>query len=89
MENKFDYLIDETVTKEVRYISFMSNLRRYDFAFMKSKDNPDKYIVIHLQENRFAVLGKKDLSEKGHIEHVFHQSEMEADEIRAFLREVL
>ncbi|WP_010532278.1 SAV0927 family protein [Lentibacillus jeotgali] len=89
MENKFDYLKDEVVTKEIRYISFMSKLKRYDFAFMKNEDHPDKYTVIHLQENRFAVLGEEELSERGHIEHVFHESEIEADEIREFLREVL
>ncbi|HLR62759.1 MAG TPA: SAV0927 family protein [Lentibacillus sp.] len=89
MENKFEFLKNEVVTREIRYISFMSKLKRYDFAFMKSEEKPDKYIVIHLQENRFALLGKEELSEKGHIEHVFHESEMEADEIRDFLREVL
>ncbi|GGK05324.1 hypothetical protein GCM10007063_29670 [Lentibacillus kapialis] len=89
MEEKFDYLKDEVVTKEIRYISFMSQLKRYDFAFMKNEEDPEKYIVIHMQENRFASLSKADLSKKGHIEHVFHESQMEADEIREFLREVL
>ncbi|TFJ92772.1 SAV0927 family protein [Lentibacillus salicampi] len=89
MENKFNYLKDEVVTRKIRYVSFMSRLKRYDFAFMKNEENPDKYTVIHLQKNRFAVLSKDDLAKKGEIEHTFHESEMEADEIRAFLRGVL
>ncbi|WP_090085053.1 SAV0927 family protein [Lentibacillus persicus] len=89
MKNKFDYLKDETVTKEMRYISFMGNLQRYDFAFMENEESPEKYTVINLQKNRFAVLGRDDLDEEGHIEHIFHESPMEADEIREFLKEVL
>ncbi|SFA91194.1 Protein of unknown function [Lentibacillus halodurans] len=89
MSNHFEFLKDETVTREIRYISFMSSLKRYDFAFMKNEENPGKYTVINLQKNRFAVLGKDDLSKKGDIEHTFHESQMEADEIRKFLKEVL
>ncbi|MFD1361460.1 SAV0927 family protein [Lentibacillus salinarum] len=89
MGKRFEYLRDETITREIRYVSFTSSLRRYDFAFMKNDEHPDKYTVIDLQKNRFAILGKEDLSNKGDIEHTFHESEMEADEIREFLREVL
>lgn len=89
MGSKFEYLKDETITREIRYVSFMSSLKRYDFAFMKNDENPDKYTVINLQKNRFAVLDKDDLSKKGDIEHTFHESQMEADEIREFLKEVL
>ncbi|SDQ28649.1 SAV0927 family protein [Virgibacillus salinus] len=89
MGDKFDYLKDETVTKEVRYISFMGKLQRYDFAFMQHEENPKKHIVIYLQKNRFALLGKDDLYKKGEIEHIFHETQMEADEIREFLEEIL
>ncbi|MFC4558645.1 SAV0927 family protein [Virgibacillus kekensis] len=89
MKEKFDILKDETKSKEVRYISFMGNLQRYDFAFMQNEENPDKSIVIYLQKNRFAVLGKEELEKEGEIEHIFHETEMEADEIREFLRNML
>lgn len=88
---KFDYLKDETITREVRYVSFMGNLQRYDFAFMEHEDEDDsnKQIVIYLQKNRFAALGKEDIEKKGELENIFHETEMEADEIRTFLRSVL
>lgn len=89
MGKKFDYFKDENVTREIRYVSFMGNLQRYDFAFMQSEMEPHKKIVINLQKNRFTILGKEDLSKKGDIEHTFHESQMEADEIREFLKEIL
>lgn len=89
MGKEFNYLKDETKIKEVRYISFMGDLQRYDFAFKKNEENPRKQVVIYLQKNRFAILGKEDLSEEGEIEHVFHETEMEGDEIRAFLKNIL
>lgn len=89
MDEKFDILKDETLTKEVRYVSFKGDLQRYDFAFMKHEEDASKLVVIYLQKNRFAFLGKNDLDKEGEIEHVFHETEMEADEIREFLRKVL
>ncbi|WP_077327766.1 SAV0927 family protein [Virgibacillus siamensis] len=89
MDKSFDILKDETQTKEIRYISFKGNLQRYDFALMQHEEDPSKLVVIYLQKNRFAFLGKEDLDKEGEIEHVFHETEMEADEIRAFLRGVL
>ncbi|MBT2217098.1 DUF3055 family protein [Virgibacillus dakarensis] len=84
MRRTFDYLKDETVTKEVRYVSFMGKFHRYDFAFIKDKEDPQKKIVIDLRKNHFAILGPEDIAEKGRMEHVFQ----EADEIRTFLGEI-
>ncbi|WP_163971561.1 SAV0927 family protein [Oceanobacillus halotolerans] len=88
MRNQFELIRDETVTKKVRYVSFMGNFKRYDFAFMESED-PDKTAIIDLTTKRYAVLGKNDLSEGISIAHTFQLSEMEADEVRKFLEGVL
>ncbi|GAA0588559.1 hypothetical protein GCM10009001_00540 [Virgibacillus siamensis] len=56
---------------------------------MKHEENASKHVVIYLQKNRFGFLGKDDLDKEGGIEHVFHETEMVADEIREFLRGVL
>ncbi|GAA0430849.1 MAG: SAV0927 family protein [Bacillota bacterium] len=89
MGSKYELIKDETVTKEVRYISFMGKLQRYDFAFLKNDDDPSKTTIINLRKNRFTVVGKEDLNDPGKIEHIFHETAMEADEIRNFLHEVL
>ncbi|WP_174614144.1 SAV0927 family protein [Virgibacillus ihumii] len=89
MDEKFNILKDETHTKEVRYINFKGDLQRYDFVLIKHEDDPAKHIIIYLQKNRFAFLGLEDLDKEGEIEHFFHETEMEADEIREFLRGVL
>ncbi|NAP01034.1 DUF3055 family protein [Halomonas sp. MG34] len=47
MASKFEILKDETKTKELRYISFMGNYQRYDFALMNHEEDPDKTVVIH------------------------------------------
>lgn len=88
MTNKYKLLTDETVEQEVRYLSFMGNFRRYDFAITNARED-DKKIVVDLRKNRFAVLNKGDLSKEGAIEHTFHVTEMEADELREFLGDVL
>lgn len=89
MGQKFEILKDETKTKELRYISFMGNYQRYDFALMKHEENPEKMVVIYLQKNRFIVLGKEDLDNQRNIEHFLHETAMEADEVRTFLKEIL
>ncbi|APC48932.1 DUF3055 family protein [Virgibacillus halodenitrificans] len=89
MSEEFELLKDEVKNKKVRYISFMGNLQRYDFAFMENEDDPSKVVVIYLQKNRFGIIGKEELRNKGHLEHIFHETQMEADEIRKFLNEIL
>lgn len=88
MAEKYRLLKDETIEQEVRYLSFMGNFRRYDFAIMDEKES-DKNLVIDLRNNRFAVLGEEDFSKEGSIEHTFHVTEMEADELREFFGKVL
>ncbi|ASK62861.1 cytoplasmic protein [Virgibacillus phasianinus] len=88
MANKYKILKDEEVEQEVRYLSFMGNFRRYDFAIMNARDN-NKKVVIDLRNNRFAVLNKEDIMEEGGIEHTFHVTEIEADELREVLGAVL
>ncbi|WP_042222686.1 SAV0927 family protein [Oceanobacillus manasiensis] len=90
MGHKFEILKDETKTKELRYISFMGNYQRYDFALMQYEEDPNKTVVIHLQKNRFIVVGKEDLNNDNRdVEHILHETAMEADEVRAFLKEIL
>ncbi|WP_430784510.1 SAV0927 family protein [Virgibacillus flavescens] len=88
MNDKYKILLDETAEQEVRYISFMGNFHRYDFAIFNARED-NKKIVIDLRKNRFAMLTKNDLTEEGVIEHEFHVTEIEADELREFLKGAL
>ncbi|WP_188454017.1 SAV0927 family protein [Virgibacillus oceani] len=81
-----EFLQDRTVTKEVRYVSVMGNFKRYDFAFV---EEGTKKLVIDLHKNRFAALDKDEIEKDGKIEHIFHVTEIEADELRGILREIL
>ncbi|MFD1039462.1 SAV0927 family protein [Virgibacillus byunsanensis] len=89
MSSEQDYILDKTVKKEVRYISFMGNLHRHDFALMEHREDPSKKVVIDLQRNRFAILGRDDIAKEGGIEHIFHVTEMEAEELREFFKQIL
>lgn len=88
MANKYNLLVDEIVQQNVQYLSFMGNFRRYDFAIMSERDSKKK-LLIDLRKNRFAVLDRHKLAKEGSIEHAFHVTEMEADELRVFLGEFL
>ncbi|MFZ3576759.1 SAV0927 family protein [Virgibacillus sp. DJP39] len=88
MAKNYKLLKDESLEQEVRYLSFMGNFRRYDFAITNAREQ-DKKVVIDLQKNRYAVLSKEDFSNEGGIEHSFHVTEIEADELRKILRDLL
>ncbi|MCP8617751.1 DUF3055 domain-containing protein [Salirhabdus salicampi] len=88
VEERF-FLYDETENTEVRYVSFMGEASRYDIAVMSTDRYYGKKIVIDIQGNRFAIIGADDLKEPGYLEHTFNLSEIEADELREFLYEVI
>lgn len=89
MANKYNVLTDETVEQEVRYLSFMGNFHRYDFAIMDARGENNKKVVIDLRKNRFATVSKEDFFVEGTIEHTFNVTEIEADELREFLGDIL
>ncbi|API90950.1 MULTISPECIES: SAV0927 family protein [Virgibacillus] len=86
MGKKYDVINDETVRKDVRYVSFMGQLQRYDLAILDDHEDANKKLIINLRKNRCLSIGKEDLQDKGVIEHTFKEANMEADEIRHFLQ---
>ncbi|SHG42214.1 SAV0927 family protein [Ornithinibacillus halophilus] len=86
---KHELIKDETIQREVRYISFMGRLHRYDLAIMDNSEDPTKKVVINLQNHHIAIIGSNDLSEKGNLAHSLLLSEMEADEVREVLQDIL
>ncbi|MFC7063986.1 SAV0927 family protein [Halobacillus seohaensis] len=80
--SKLKVLSDSEEQTNTRFISFTVGSRRYEFAFMKANYFDQDTLVIDLMGNRNYLLNHDTLERKGHIEHVFHMNEMEADQLR-------
>jgi hypothetical protein len=87
-EERF-FLYDEKENTEVRFVSFMGDASRYDLAILKTNKYYGKTIVMDLQGNRFSITGEDDLREEGYLEHIFNLTEIEAEELREFLSEII
>lgn len=83
------YLYDEIEETETRYVSFLGEHERFDIGIVKTKRFFGKSLVFNLQSNRFAIIGIDDLEEPGYLESAFQLNEKEANELRAFLLEVI
>jgi Protein of unknown function (DUF3055) len=88
MSERF-FLYDETNETKTRFVSFMSEEQRHDFALLYSDHYYGKTVVLDILSNRFAIIGHDDLNEPGYIEHAFQTDEKVAEEITDFLREVI
>lgn len=89
MSNERTFLYDEIERAEIRYVSFMGEATRYDLAIIQTDRYYGKSIVLNIQGNRFAIIGQDDLKEPGYLEHAFNLSEIEAEELKEFLTEVI
>ncbi|WP_240458779.1 SAV0927 family protein [Virgibacillus sp. Bac330] len=89
MGKNYEVIKDETVGKDVRYVSFMGQLQRYDLAILDDHEDVNKKLIINMRKNRCLSIDKQDLHNKGVIEHTFNEANMEADEIRHFLQDIL
>ncbi|MFD1020498.1 DUF3055 domain-containing protein [Thalassobacillus hwangdonensis] len=83
------FLYDEKESSDTRFVSFMGEAHRYDLALVKTSRYYGKTLVLDLQGNRFAIMGQDDVEEPGNIEHAFNLNEIEAEELREFLRQAI
>ncbi|OQP07448.1 cytosolic protein [Geobacillus sp. 46C-IIa] len=83
------YLYDDTIQAAVRFVSFVGERQRFDLALIETDRFYGKSIVLDLQSNRFAILGRDDLEEPGYLERAYQLDEQDADDLRAFLDECL
>lgn len=84
----FFYLYDDTEETKTRFVSFMGTKQRFDLAIIPSGRFYGKNIVLDIQSNRFAIIGKDDLDEPGYLEHIYNLDEEDADELHQFLKQV-
>ncbi|GAJ39756.1 DUF3055 domain-containing protein [Parageobacillus sp. VR-IP] len=88
MSDRF-YLYDDTIETKTRFVSFLGERQRFDLAIIETDRFYGKYLVLDLQSNRFAIIGQDDLEEPGYLEHAYHLSEEDANDLRAFLYECI
>ncbi|OKL37733.1 DUF3055 domain-containing protein [Domibacillus mangrovi] len=88
MSERF-FLYDEMDKTTTRFVSFAGDHARYDLALMQTDRYYGKRIVMNLQGNKYAIIGRDDLDEPGYIEYAFDLSEEEAAELKEFLYEVI
>lgn len=88
--NQYDYLYDTTEDTTTRFVSFVGpSVKRFDLAVTSSNRFYGKKLVADLQTGKTAIIGPDDLEEEGYLEYVFKLEEEEAEELRAFLAEIV
>ncbi len=88
MSERF-YLYDDTEETRTRFVSFMGEQQRFDLAIVSSSRYYGKQLVLDVLSNRFAIIGPDDLEEPGYLEHAYHISAEEAEDLRSFLSELV
>ncbi|MBO8176273.1 DUF3055 domain-containing protein [Aeribacillus pallidus] len=83
------FLYDQKETANIRFVSFMGESQRYDLAILQTDRYYGKQLILNLQSNQYAIIGRDDLDEPGYLEHVFQLNEEEGNELRSFLYEVV
>lgn len=87
----FDFLSDFTENTVTRFVCLIGekSLNRFDLAITDTSVFYGKKLVTDLQTGRSAIIGPDDLEAEGYLEHVFRLNPEQADELAAFLREVV
>lgn len=83
------YLYDDVEDTKTRFVSFTGETQRYDLAILQSNRFFGKVLVMDIQFNRMAIIGPDDVEEEGYLEHAFNRNQVEAEELRDYLRELL
>ncbi|MBE3562491.1 MAG: DUF3055 domain-containing protein [Hydrogenibacillus schlegelii] len=83
------FLYDEDITADVRFVSFFDETGRFDLAIVKTDRFFGKRLVLDMQRNRFAILGEDDLAEPGLLEDAFGLDAEAAAALRSFLEDVI
>lgn len=91
VQNKMErfFLYDDVEDTKTRFVSFAGKTQRYDLAILQSGRFFGKVLVLDIQFNRFAIIGADDVEEPGYLEHVYNRTEIETEDLREYLRELL
>lgn len=88
--NELDYLSDSTEDTSTRFVTFIGkSMKRFDLAVMTTNRFYGKKLVTDLQNGRTAILGTDDLEEEGYLEQIYELNQEEANDLKAFLYQVV
>lgn len=87
--SELQFLYDDIENTVTRFVTFMGRNQRFDIAITKTEKYYGKVLVLNLQSNRFAIIGRDDLEEPGYLEHVYNLNEEDADDLRSFLNDIV
>lgn len=82
------FLYDDLEPSQVRFVGFIGDHSRYDLVLLQTDRHYGKTIVLNTQTNKFGIIGTDDL-EEGYIAYILGVNDDEAEEITAFLHEVI
>lgn len=86
----FDFLSDYTEATSTRFVCLITrSLKRFDLAVVTTNRFYGKKLVIDLQFGVTAIIGPDDLEEEGYLEKTYSLDEVEAEEFRSFLEQVV
>ncbi|MEG0384914.1 DUF3055 domain-containing protein [Solibacillus cecembensis] len=83
------FLYDDVEDTKTRFVSFAGKTQRYDLAILQSGRFFGKVLVLDIQFGRFAIIGADDVEEEGYLEQVYNRSEVDTEDLREYLRELL
>ncbi|WP_158634001.1 SAV0927 family protein [Radiobacillus deserti] len=83
------FLEDKHIQIPARKVSFKGKYYRYDLLVVEEKEEDGNRIVLDLNGNRFTHMKLEDVEKEGFLEHALQLTEIEAEDIKPFLREIL
>ncbi|MDC3417871.1 SAV0927 family protein [Aquibacillus salsiterrae] len=88
--NNHTLLKDTTVNGKIRFLSIMGEFHRYDLAIINPEAPEDEIFILDINQNRFITISKsKVIDEEGYIEHTLNYTEIDAEELRELIKQVL
>ncbi|QLK85593.1 DUF3055 domain-containing protein [Staphylococcus sp. 17KM0847] len=83
------FLYDDIEPSQIRFVGFIGEHSRYDLVLIQTDRHYGKTLVLNTQTNKFGIIGTDDLEEEGYIAYILGVNDDEADEITAYLSDVI
>ncbi|MFQ3544765.1 DUF3055 family protein [Halobacillus rhizosphaerae] len=86
---KRSLLHDASETTVTRFVTFTAGNHRFELALLVADYFNDQTLVIDLLGTRHGLIDKDNIHQPGHLEHVFQLNQMEAEQLRSYLNDLL
>lgn len=85
----FERLYDATEQANVQFVGYASDRARYDFGIVYTSAFFGKPLVVCMQTNRSSLLDHDDLDNLVYLQQAFRLNSGEAEEVAAFLKQLV